>query len=68
MLLQPTLEQIKIINPSKGNALVKAGPGCAKTTTLALRAKHMIKLGYEPNSMVLLTKVDPIVQTKNTLI
>jgi len=55
MLLQPTLEQIKIINPSKGNALVKAGPGCAKTTTLALRAKHMIKLGYEPNSMVLLT-------------
>ncbi len=39
--LKPTQEQAKIINHLRGHCIVKAGPGCAKTSTLALRVKHL---------------------------
>ena len=53
--LKPTLEQKLIIKHLQGHAMVDAGPGCAKTSTLALRVMHMLKQGYEPSSIVILT-------------
>ncbi len=55
MKLKPTPEQKLIIKHLHGHAMVKAGPGCAKTATLALRVMHMLKQGYEPSSIVILT-------------
>ncbi|WP_262964288.1 UvrD-helicase domain-containing protein [Methylobacter psychrophilus] len=55
LILKPTLEQKRIINHLKGHAMVNAGPGCAKTSTLALRVQHMLDQGYEPRSIVILT-------------
>lgn len=55
MKLKPTPEQKRIINHLQGHAMVDAGPGCAKTSTLALRVRHMLDQGYEPSSMVILT-------------
>jgi DNA helicase-2/ATP-dependent DNA helicase PcrA len=53
--LKPTQEQAKIINHLRGHCIVKAGPGCAKTSTLALRVKHLLNNNYDPQSMVLVT-------------
>lgn len=55
MELQPTREQQKIINFTSGEAMVKAGAGCAKTTTLGMRTGHLVKLGFETKSIVILT-------------
>jgi hypothetical protein len=41
MKLKPTPEQQLIINHLHGHGIVKAGPGCAKTSTLALRVKYL---------------------------
>ena len=53
--LTPTHEQKLITRHLQGHAMVKAGPGCAKTSTLALRVQHMLDLEYEPSSIVILT-------------
>lgn len=50
-----THEQKLITRHLQGHAMVKAGPGCAKTSTLALRVQHMLDLEYEPSSIVILT-------------
>ncbi|MCK9619143.1 MAG: ATP-dependent helicase [Methylobacter sp.] len=55
MKLKPTNEQKQIINHLYGHAMVKAGPGCAKTSTLALRVKRLHELGYSPKSIVIVT-------------
>lgn len=55
MKLKPTREQQLIINHRRGHAMVKAGPGCAKTSTLALRVKYMLDRGCDPSSIVILT-------------
>jgi DNA helicase-2/ATP-dependent DNA helicase PcrA len=53
--LKPTREQKLIINHLRGHAMVTAGPGCAKTSTLALRVMYMLDQGCEPTSIVILT-------------
>jgi DNA helicase-2/ATP-dependent DNA helicase PcrA len=55
MKLKPTDEQKQIINHLHGHAMVKAGPGCAKTSTLALRVKHLHQLGCCLKSIVIVT-------------
>ncbi len=51
----PTEEQLKIIHFISGKAIVKAGPGCAKTSTLAMRCLFMIRNGTDAESIVILT-------------
>lgn len=55
MKLKPTDEQKQIIRHATGHAMVKAGPGCAKTSTLALRTQRLIKQGNDPENIVLVT-------------
>jgi len=55
MKLKPTPEQQLIIKHLHGHAMVKAGPGCAKTSTLALRAKHLLDMGCDPKSIAIVT-------------
>jgi len=55
MKLRPTLEQKRIVKFNSGTAMVRAGAGCTKTTTLAMRAGHLIETGVKPRSIVILT-------------
>jgi DNA helicase-2/ATP-dependent DNA helicase PcrA len=50
-----TSEQEQIIEHVSGHAMVHAGPGCGKTTTLALRAKYLIEIGINPKSIAIVT-------------
>jgi len=50
-----TKEQKKIINHTKGSAVVKAGPGTGKTHVLCCRVKHLKNMGVPPENIVLLT-------------
>ncbi|WP_340124180.1 hypothetical protein [Methylobacter svalbardensis] len=54
--LKPTPEQKLIVKHQHANAMVVAGPGCAITSTMALRAKHMLDQGYGPESIVILIR------------
>lgn len=55
MAIKPTKEQKLIIKHRVGNAMVNAGPGCAKTTTLALATQAMLKDGIDPSHILLMT-------------
>ena len=47
--------QIKVIEYGKGNLLVEAGPGSGKTTVIIERIKHLINIGVEPESFLVIT-------------
>src|SRR5450631_4375617 len=64
MELKPTPEQKMIINHLHGHAVVKAGPVCAKTSTLALRAKHLIERGCGKTEMRLTREQIKIIDHK----
>lgn len=50
-----TSEQIQIVTHSDGHAVVQAGPGVGKSTTLRYRVKHLIEeRGANPSSIVVL--------------
>lgn len=53
--LTPTPEQQRIIKHESGHAMVKAGPGCGKTSTLALRTECLIESGSDPTTIVIMT-------------
>lgn len=62
MKLKPTYEQKQIIHHAVGSAMVKAGPGCAKTSTLALRTKRLIEQGCCPKNIVIMTYTNALVE------
>lgn len=47
--------QLKVIEYGKGNLLVEAGPGSGKTTVIIERIKHLINIGVEPESFLIIT-------------
>jgi len=68
MKLKPTFEQTQIINHERGHAMVQAGPGCAKTSTLALRTQYLIRNGCDPKGIVFVTYTKALASDiKNTL-
>lgn len=62
MKLKPTNEQKQIIHHAIGHAMVKAGPGCAKTSTLALRVKQLLEQGCCPENIVIMTYTNALVE------
>jgi superfamily I DNA/RNA helicase len=65
-----TNEQQKIIHHEEGCGLAGAVPGAGKSLSLCGRVRYLINKQIPAKNILLLTysKVDPIVQTKNTLI
>ena len=47
--------QLKVIEYGKGNLLVEAGPGSGKTTVIIERIKHLLNIGVEPESFLIIT-------------
>jgi DNA helicase-2/ATP-dependent DNA helicase PcrA len=62
MNIKLTKQQTQITHHLSGHAMVKAGPGCAKTSTLALRIKHLIKTGVMPCEIVILTHSKALIE------
>lgn len=68
MKFKPTNEQKQIIKHVAGHAMVKAGPGCAKTSTLALRIRRLLEIGCDPENIVIMTYTDALTEDiKQTL-
>jgi len=53
--LKPTPEQLAAAQSAARTSLVVAGPGTGKTTTLLMRAQHLIAQGAKPGELLLLT-------------
>tara|TARA_R110001583_G_scaffold1612_5_gene12712 strand:+ start:1319 stop:3253 length:1935 start_codon:yes stop_codon:yes gene_type:complete len=54
MKKQLTSEQKQIVEHTIGHALVKAVPGSGKTTTLIMRVAYLIRIGVNPNNILIL--------------
>ncbi|WP_367155179.1 UvrD-helicase domain-containing protein [Methylomonas sp. HYX-M1] len=62
---KPTYEQLKIIRFINGTCQVTAGPGCAKTTTLAMRAQYLVERGIVPGQIAIATYSKALVNDIN---
>lgn len=59
MLLNPSQEQIDIINSVSPRILIEANAGSGKTTTAAMRIKKMVGRGVDPSKIVALAYSPP---------